>query len=377
MEISVIEVSTKNHVVMILNWLSICELNHWKLNVIVSQECFDVLEVQLPISTALNNILVLNQGFTVNLLKVLKFTRSSSYVVFNTVQWHFIFFIIVALKRESLLCIHNANTWFQSYDSFLKFTTSDSYVSKLQKAKKIITRSLSYIARKLLVKLTNKISVCSTNMQSHLVECYEVTAENIMVVPFSMKMKELKDESKFTNLTTVVFPGSVDFCRKKYNLFIQLAEHNPNVTFYLLGKMAYCNKAKSLINYIKQKNINNVIWFDDYLSQKEFDEVMLKANFLFTDIKVNYRNEQYGVSKDTGVSYLMTEYNLPLLINREFNNFDFLNFATFYFKDFSELSSAFNLLNKNNVDLQRGISKARKVISAERIAQSIKIRLNK
>jgi hypothetical protein len=377
MEISVIEVSTKNHVVMILNWLSICELNNWQLNIIVSQECFDILEGQLPKTTALNNILVLEKGIMVHLLTVLRFTQSSNYVIFNTVQWHFIFFILVALKRKSLLCIHNGNTWFQSYKSFLKFTTSEKYGSKIEKVKKVITRLLSHTARKILLKLTNTIAVCSTNMKNHLVGCYAVTAKNIMVVPFSMKMKELKEECKVSNHTTVVFPGSVDFNRKKYDLFIQLAEHNPKVTFYLLGKMACCNKGQSLINYIKNNNINNVIWFDDYLSQNEFDEVMLKANCLFTEIRVNYRNEKYGISKDTGVSYLMTEYNLPLLINSEFNNFKFLNFATFHFKDFIELSSAFTMLNKNNIHLQRGISKARKVISAEKIAQSIKIRLNK
>jgi hypothetical protein len=374
MEITVFELTTKNHMVMVINWINLCDKNKWKLNIILSEECFEVLEPQLPKNNKHLHIKVLKGSPIFSLWSILKHTRNSKQLILNTIQWHFLFFILLSALRPVTVCIHNSNSWFQSTLSCLIYTASDKSLSKAGRLLKLVSRLATLLARKLILKLTSSISVCSMNIKDHIQDTYRVR-HKILVIPFSMKFRLIAPADKQAGNLSVVCPGSVDFTRKNYKYFIHLAENNPNILFYLLGKMPNDLTGLEVKSYIKNREIENILYFDDYLAQSYFDEIMSQASMLYTDINVCYRNEVYGVSKDTGVSYLMAEYNLPLLINSEFRNLSFLNCGTIYFNSYQDLNDKFYKLTSNTgllTELANVISLARNQISLDVIAKSVK-----
>lgn len=83
------------------------------------------------------------------------------------------------------------------------------------------------------------------------------------------------------------------------------------------------------------KKINNITLYET------FSHIIHKSHILFSDIEVNYASsdmlEIYGVSKDSGISYLMNEFNMPCLLNSEFSNISQLERGSLYFKDYEEL----------------------------------------
>ena len=61
------------------------------------------------------------------------------------------------------------------------------------------------------------------------------------------------------------------------------------------------------------KKISNIKLYNHYVDNKIFQKVIKKSHLLFSDIRVKYSSsdiyEVYGVSKDSGISYLMNEFN--------------------------------------------------------------------
>ena len=59
-------------------------------------------------------------------------------------------------------------------------------------------------------------------------------------------------------------------------------------------------------------------------------------------------SEIYGQSKDSGISYLMNEFNLPCLLNSNFLNFTELRNGSLYFENFSKMYKLYSKIKKNN-----------------------------
>ena len=373
MKLTVVELSTKNHVVMIINWVKICKLNNWKLNIIVSTECYKILKPQLCDVSPYYNLVVLENTQPQNFFKVLRLTKDSNYVILNTVQWHFIFFGALSLLRGCIVSIHNSNSWFQSFKECLIFTIQENRIRGLKKVLKCGTRLTTLLARKVILKASRLVLVSSDNMKRHILNNYN-SVKKIIVVPFSLKQQKNYKVSVKEERVSVVYPGSVNTDRKNYTSFLKLVEMYPEVDFFLLGKLPDKQIVDDIVEQLRVVNYKNLIKYDRYLSQKEFDDVMTMADILYSDLNVNYRNEIYGVSKDTGVTYLMSEYSAPLIVNSTFNNLEALDCGTFYFKGVNELQCRLDyfLNNRGMINITRDkINRARRQISEVEVSKTL------
>ena len=110
--------------------------------------------------------------------------------------------------------------------------------------------------------------------------------------------------------------------------------------------------------YNQMKKISNIKLYEEYIEIDEFQKVMQNSNLLFTDLNTNYKSsyisEVYGISKDSGISYLMCEFNLPCLLNGDFNNFEELNSGSLYFNSLNEMSKKYYKI-KNDIEYRKKI----------------------
>ncbi|MGF1793551.1 hypothetical protein L4D21_23455 [Photobacterium profundum] len=372
MKISVVELTTKNHSVMLLNWSNLCKENGWECNIITTKECYDIVRDDLP---PLLSKTIFDRYSLKNFIKLWKSIKDSDFVVYNTVQSNFTTYLLMFfLNKNNLLTIHNSNSWFEGFLFF------NEYIGEEEKQSfryffLLLRRCGVKFIRKVLLSRTKYLIVNSLNMKEYIESRFDSKCD-ILVIPFSLKQRVIKNTNEVKK--TVVYPGGVDFLRKSYDSIIRVASDFPELDIHFLGRLGNDDESNKLRAFLKSNDISNVYTYDSYLSQEEFDRVMLSSDLLFSDINVQYRNEVYGLTKDSGVSYLMAEYGIPLVVNSDFNNVSCLNDSTIYYHSYEDLCLIFNrYLSSSYIDYKKEIVSSRVAISLPLIAKNIRDCLEK
>jgi hypothetical protein len=353
MRIVVLENGTLNHVVMIKNWIKIAEINNWKLVIFTSEECKSKL---LKLDSKTIELKTFSSSSIKSFIDIIKFLKSSDMLVVNSMYLNYHFYIaLFTFHRNSYFSIHNVNKWFFSAP------TNDNLVKKIIKS----------CVFKIIYRLAAGVFVNSDNMKAHIRK-YDLK-KRVEILPFSLSLKE-KKYPDIRNLT-IVYPGIVSQQRKRYGNFLKAATLFPDIKFILLGKLL--DDTDFIADYIDVKKLDNVIYFPEYVEQEEFDLYMNECNLLFSDINVKYGDEIYGQSKDSGVSYLMAEYCIPLLVNKDFNNLYHLHPNTLYFDDFDDIIQvidSFSVMSQSKYDIIiSNIDNARLKTNTDKLASNIRL----
>ncbi|MEZ9140965.1 MULTISPECIES: hypothetical protein [unclassified Shewanella] len=367
MKVTVIELTTPNHSSMLYNWVDICFKNNWKCNLIYSE---DVERNIIKTNVKSANTCCVNSFFS--LLGHLKLIVSSDVIVFNTVQAKFFTFCLLSLlPNKTILSIHNVNSWLQPFN---KATEHISYSGKFRFVAKIflLKRFLVKLIRKFILFNVDYLLVNSDNMRKYIATNYEMT-KPVLVVPFSMVHKPVSLTKKLEKTSfNIVYPGVVNSNKKDYKYFIELAKRNESLNFILLGKIDRNDPI-----YVDVKKVRNIQFFESYIKTTVFDDIMTDADVIFSYVNVNYRGEVYGGSKDSGISYLMAEYGIPLIVNQEFENLIDLNKGTLYYQRFQDLLDVFEVVkgSEKYSALTSNIVKGRDALGISIVAKRLSISL--
>lgn len=339
-----IELSSKNHACMFDSWNDICSENDWIFTTISLKEMSSNISVEVKESR--NSFLELSIFNTISLVKIVKFILNTKpdRVVFLSIQANFFLHLIIIIFMRIAninvgVSIHNANTWFFS-----------SLFSEL---------SLKTIGKKLFREIYKKLAFCffvnSNNMlnfiSSKADELGKGEVKNVIVVPFSTRKGTA---ARLNEKLCVVYPGMVSIYRKRYDTFIRLAENHPQIRFIALG--APDKESKNSELFKRMKAMINIDTFENYIDQNEFRKIMSNSSVIFSDIQVSFSKdgyvEEYGASKDSGVSYLMMEFEKPGFLNRDFNNLSHLVKNTAYYEH-SSIEKDFTMFLENIRDYSK------------------------
>lgn len=233
--------------------------------------------------------------------------------------------ILLLLKFKLVLTLHNLKTNFEYNNNFSK-----EMLKNLMK--KFINRKVSgYI-------VLNK--TLKNNAQKY-------TNKLIDVVSFKLPLKtsyikEKKDNSN--DLIEIIIPGTVNVNRRNYdkifNVIQKILKVRQDIRFIFLGRIVTKNLKKDILKLKKNYN-KNILFFEKYICQSEYDYYMIKSNYilspLFKDVKViNKNNEIYGETKASGAEFDAYKYNKPLIIN-SFYEIKNKEINTKYFDDYESL----------------------------------------
>jgi len=329
--LGIVELCEKNHHSMIYNWIKIANINNWKITLFTTEKIFKNVENEIK---ELNFELVLQNENTFIFLKNMKQKYKDEKIdkiIFLSITCGFLPLLFTSFKGINFgITIHNANVWFKN--------------NTIRKMSHILKRFI----RKRLKNQASFFIVNSNNMKNYIEENFRIS-KPLYVLPFSLKKSEYEKTSNYS--FTVVYPGSVNVARKKYDNFIKLAQNNKNDKFILLGSYVVGKDNEDIFK--KMKELSNIEVFESYVPLELFDEIISKADLLFSDIVVDFNlsdlSEIYGVTKDSGISYLMIQFNKLSLLNKEFINLMELEQSSIYFSNYEELVNKYNNLKENKI----------------------------
>ena len=330
MHIGIVELCEKNHHSMIFNWIKIANLKKCQITLFTTQEIFNNVKSEL---IGLKYKVVIKDTnsffFQIKINKTIK-TKKIDKLIYLTICNFLIYFFISLRPINFGITIHNANTWFNK--------------NKIRKFR-------HYLKRFIILKLKKEASffiLNSENMKKYVDENYP-QVKPIYVLPFSLKKNTNKVINQKNKTFTTVYPGSINHKRRKYESFMKLATSNPEDNFIVLGNTKKNNIDIKL--YKQMKKISNITLYNRYLDIKNFNKVIEKSHLLFCDIQVNYTSsdvsEIYGVSKDSGISYIMNEFNSPCLLNSDFLNFTELRNGSLYFENYNKMCRLYDKLKND------------------------------
>lgn len=310
---------------MIYNWVRIADINNWAITIYCTQEIYD--NVRDEIAGLKHSAIIQDGGTLAFLRRIRKDAKRGAVdkVLFLTLQSHYIPFLFLPLGGLNYgISVHNANVWFKT--------------NVIRKWTDIIKRFFRYRMK----SSASFFVLNSRNMKEYIKTNFQ-ESRPVYVVPFSLR-KALEARPSFTDKLRVVYPGTVNTDRKSYDKFIQLAMDFPNDEFVLLGD---ANSGGDVLK--RAAKVPNIKTFTGFLSIEKFNAEIAQAHLLYSEIVTEYNgddmSEVYGITKDSGVSYLMAEFSIPGLVNANFHNFAELNGATVPFGDYADLAEKFALLH--------------------------------
>ena len=329
MHIGIVELCEKNHHSMIYSWIKIANLNKWKITLFTTKEIFSSVRSELK-NLNYNLIIKENNAFFFqikirNLVKEKKINKLIYLTICN-----YLVYLFVSLKSLNFgITVHNSNLWFKNNNNKnFKYYLRAAIINKLKK-------NASFFI------------VNSINMKNYIDNNFN-QIKPIYVLPFSLRKNKIKNKKKNDKFTTV-YPGSINYLRRRYNNYIKLAKLNPNDQFIVLGGLNENNINHNI--YHNLNGVKNIITYKKFIKIKNFTEVIQNSHLLFYDIRVNYNSEGisevYGLSKDSGISYLMNEFNMPSLINDQFINLNELRNGTLHYKNFTTLLKKYKKIKNN------------------------------
>ncbi|WP_282134862.1 hypothetical protein [Seonamhaeicola maritimus] len=211
---------------------------------------------------------------------------------------------------KALLVIHNAN-------KFLK-----------RKLKLNIKSFIAYVFFNTLIHFTKGIIVVSQTVKEYIIE-NKLFNDQLFYIPFNNITEENSIEVKVDSPIKFTIPGTVNTERRNYKIFLKvflrIIKENPysELKLCLLGKIVKIgNEELKIIEEINEINPKVISLWDEFVDNKTFNNELLSTQFLIGNINIDYTEnnikEVYGQSKETGVLFLMMQYNIPILFPEEY-----------------------------------------------------------
>jgi len=217
--------------------------------------------------------------------------------------------LVCPIKVKKLFSLHDVNKWLLP-PCYLKL------------------KYLYYnILRRRVISNIDGFIVISPNVKKYIIDA-GLTQKPVFFIPFNSLNKVVyeKKQDCRKNPLRITIPGSINTLRRDYlfvlNVFEEvLIEGIHNLELVLLGKLINSNDS----DLIREKcnSINNaygqrVRYWEAYVSPEEYDLYLKETDFLMSNNNPIYRHsgylEIYGLSKETGIGYLMLKYMKPCII---------------------------------------------------------------
>lgn len=207
------------------------------------------------------------------------------------------------IMGEKILIVHNSNKWFNPHYS-------------LHVGNKSLSIYLNEVIRNAIKNKMSCYAVVNTEVKAY---CESFTKKKVVYLPFCYDIA--CDYNTNNDKLIIVVPGSVSMVRN-YDIIMDIIKDDllfsDNIMFVFLGT-AKDQYGKKIIGDAK-KYEKNVVVFDQYLSQCEFDNWIKKSDLLMVNVSDTVFTEEgycerYGISKETGVVSLAIKYAKPLIVS--------------------------------------------------------------
>jgi hypothetical protein len=313
--------SEKNHKSFykeILNTLPVNSKVHLFGNIFFSDFSYSGLEMIWESSSMINLI-----------SKSYKYDKIIIDEIFNK---RLVLLVFLIFKRSSVyLAVHNLNSWFhplffRSYRSFF-FSFIYFFLSRLFENFIVVGQELKDWGN-----------------------CF-FPEKNFLFIPFGFSPAFKCKEKVISSKINVVIPGMVGK-RKKYDKLHKLLKNRELCNafhFTLLGKPEDAF-GRSIINSFGV--YDNITTYYSFIPEDEFHYVMCQSDLILSDLDIEYitkngQKEFYGITKETGISFLMMQYGLPAVLPADFIGMQELSSQIMKYRNSEDLLKIFHRIRLN------------------------------
>ena len=237
------------------------------------------------------------------------------------------------------MTIHNINSWLKP-----------KYYFNI----KVILKS---ILRQAIMWRIKKIIVIGSNLYKYLLK-KEIKNKKIYYVPFnfqSFSHHEIKQKDKLK----IVIPGTISKARNYHDLLKDFYDKQilERIRLVLLGKPigSYGNEIISQCKDYNEKGAD-IGFYNNFIPKEVFDKEINSSDILLAlfDLKVktvDHQTEIYGLTKETGISFLLFSFAIPGFLPEEFNAMDEIKKQIIGFKNVNDLSEKVMKIINNEINL--------------------------
>jgi hypothetical protein len=169
--------------------------------------------------------------------------------------------------------------------------------------------------------------------------CREKNLNGIEVKPFYpiFTPHEIKSSAFLSNKLLICIPGEVSVDRKNYKFLIDILSENKdklskNIKFIFLGNPRN-EEGRTILKQIINLKLEDIVQtYDDFISEKEFNEKIYESDLIMPliDREIKYF-EEYSNSKVTGAYILAFDYHKPLLMDESLKHIELFQRLAFFY----------------------------------------------
>lgn len=313
-------------------------------------EAYNDISVDFYFSEKIFKLLKISGGniFLTDYSELLEVLEKKKYdlVIIGTVHRHFIFYKAIAEKFKTAILVHNLN-----------FTK----VSRWELFKSIFKKDQQY-RLKLFLKEGLLEAPKVYQKTKYLLGIDELMSKENGFKFLPIYFNQFNSQNIENKVITIVIPGAVSQSRRDYYSFFEKLKNfkniNQNYKIIFLGKASgkELERLNKLIDEIPQ--FVNIQFFKEKIKQEEFDELMLKADFLYCPIQTETQffsiKEIYGKTKISGNIGDAIKYGKPAIFPSTYpSDLEFIieekeNLQTQFF-EVKDLKFNLNDYSKDNV----------------------------
>jgi hypothetical protein len=183
------------------------------------------------------------------------------------------------------------------------------------------------------------------------------------IIPFNFNNSNQKIIDKaISSKINILIPGIVDQKRRDYlsllkNFYTYIINNpNSNIQIELLGTLKNNLEIMYLINKINMKKNNSIIFYTKFIDDEKFHDQIIKSDIIFSNLKkyINKQgfNEVYGLTKESGISFIIAKYSKPAIIPEWQKVFTQIEDQLIKYYKYSEISSIFAQIELNRDFIQ-------------------------
>ena len=313
-----------------------------------------------------NMLIYLNQGIYTNFIKELKFTNDhidlkKVKVYRNKNIYRNIFLDLIREKPDKIyintilygkdLIIYSLLLFFTNLKIIITVHNVNAFFDYPIK-KKYFINPKSLIIKLLITFICNrteKFIVLNEYIKEY---AKNFTKKDIEVLPFKLPINNKNiinfKELYKKNMIKIIIPGKVNDERRDIFNLLEIIEKVLNkrkdLLFIFLGELDKKNTKKisqRKFIFFKKNFDNNIVWFENYVSQEKFNAYMIQSNIILAPLNKEIRvyggsKELYGISKASGAEFDAYKYGKKLVIPY-FYKIANTSVKVMYYRDYNDL----------------------------------------
>jgi len=254
-------------------------------------------------------------------------------------------YTVKLINKKKILIVHNANKWSSIFKPALNYSINFA----------------DQFFRKHLSRQFDAYITVSPYIQKYLLS--KRIKKPVYFIPFNFS-KEIKETINNSEQIKILIPGIISANRRNYKELLAEIERffskTPisKITFVFLGKIDIRDDGNiaECIDRLNTLYPEKIRYWKSFIGSSMFEEELNNADYILSNVhpKIIKQGfiEVYGVSKESGVSYLIYKHAKPGIVPSNQIILKDMDSQLVKFNSYSELSIIFGMLENNTIDLK-------------------------